>query len=418
MSNYRYQPVLKHHGILGMKWGVRRFRNEDGSLTPLGKIRTKDDNAIRQAKTNIQSIAKESSGSAVYKQVRLNAAKKQLSDAKVLRQMHTHKKTNRQEKLEKKYLEKGLSQQDAEIAAYKRVRTEKALLAAGALTMAAATAYIARKHFREDVDKYINENTDLKRIAGDSSDKLHDAFYASYKKGDVKKYAGLYGAHVYNSHDGNAFQKTIGLTSGLKVAGGKTGKATLEELIKNDPEVAKEVKSMIYTTGVGSVSSKTRARSLVDKGKLNKKAYDAFNRGLVFHNPSAQKFYDALKNKGYDAVLDINDLKYSGYKAKSPVIVFNKSKVLGVTDHRRVDEKEINNYVRKFIVKKSVANATINVASLGAEGYAGYTLGKKATTAILNSNSQKKAVFRYKAQHPGTKLSDKEILDKIIKREE
>ena len=30
---------LYHHGIKGQKWGVRRFQNEDGSLTPAGKER-------------------------------------------------------------------------------------------------------------------------------------------------------------------------------------------------------------------------------------------------------------------------------------------------------------------------------------------------------------------------------------------
>ena len=30
---------LQHHGIKGMKWGVRRYQNEDGTLTPAGKKR-------------------------------------------------------------------------------------------------------------------------------------------------------------------------------------------------------------------------------------------------------------------------------------------------------------------------------------------------------------------------------------------
>lgn len=40
-----YQPYwlrsdeIEHHGILGMKWGIRRYQNKDGSLTTLGKKR-------------------------------------------------------------------------------------------------------------------------------------------------------------------------------------------------------------------------------------------------------------------------------------------------------------------------------------------------------------------------------------------
>lgn len=30
---------LRHHGVKGMKWGIRRYQNEDGSLTPEGEKR-------------------------------------------------------------------------------------------------------------------------------------------------------------------------------------------------------------------------------------------------------------------------------------------------------------------------------------------------------------------------------------------
>lgn len=36
MDTYIY-----HHGIKGQKWGIRRYQNKDGSLTPAGKKRQK-----------------------------------------------------------------------------------------------------------------------------------------------------------------------------------------------------------------------------------------------------------------------------------------------------------------------------------------------------------------------------------------
>lgn len=40
---YYYSTELNHHGILGQKWGVRRFQNEDGSYTEAGKRRRRSD---------------------------------------------------------------------------------------------------------------------------------------------------------------------------------------------------------------------------------------------------------------------------------------------------------------------------------------------------------------------------------------
>ena len=39
IRNDDIKKELKHWGILGMHWGVRRFQNEDGTLTEEGRIR-------------------------------------------------------------------------------------------------------------------------------------------------------------------------------------------------------------------------------------------------------------------------------------------------------------------------------------------------------------------------------------------
>lgn len=46
---------LYHHGVKGQKWGVRRFQNKDGSLTPAGKKRYDDDIVIEKG-TEIHRI--------------------------------------------------------------------------------------------------------------------------------------------------------------------------------------------------------------------------------------------------------------------------------------------------------------------------------------------------------------------------
>ena len=56
---------LRHHGIKGQKWGVRRFQNSDGSLTTAGRKRYGDSkgssvedyqNAIKKTKAAVESV--------------------------------------------------------------------------------------------------------------------------------------------------------------------------------------------------------------------------------------------------------------------------------------------------------------------------------------------------------------------------
>ena len=53
-SNNDYRNYLAHYGVKGMKWGVRRFQNADGSLTSAGKARAKRDGTGLLARTKIR----------------------------------------------------------------------------------------------------------------------------------------------------------------------------------------------------------------------------------------------------------------------------------------------------------------------------------------------------------------------------
>ena len=71
MWEYNYQNELCHYGILGMKWGIRRFQNKDGTRTLLGKRRRKNEEGGDFKKETVEEkrsrLLKSTNASELYK---------------------------------------------------------------------------------------------------------------------------------------------------------------------------------------------------------------------------------------------------------------------------------------------------------------------------------------------------------------
>ena len=95
MNGYFIQEgnYLMHHGVLGMKWGVRRYQNADGSLTAAGRKRYNKQEAKENYKKAKADIKKEQRiVNNRYKKRLLAGGDEILSDQKRIRELKAEKK--------------------------------------------------------------------------------------------------------------------------------------------------------------------------------------------------------------------------------------------------------------------------------------------------------------------------------------
>ena len=377
------QGELYHHGIKGQKWGIRRFQNKDGSLTPAGKKRYDDSN---------------------------NTNTSRLKEKKQKTQKIPENKSLHRLKLEEKYMKNGMSREEAEQAASKRIRTEKFVAAAAAVTVASAVAYAKYKGYTSD--KIIKENSDFQRIMRLSENqniRKSGRQYLALDSGDKIKYKGLL-ARQLQSEDGRQiiYDVTVKNKNKLTVASRKKVEDTFLDLYKNDMDFKNLLRGEAITGGddgkLGKIAKKIAKDEKMSDHELRKKAYDYFNVILAEQNPrmkaASEKFYDKLSEKGINAIIDENDRKYSGYKAKMPIITFDGIDYEYVK--RAMNSDEMNENYKKaekmLTQPKIIKRGALLVTSV-------------ASVPVMNKSISDKKILQYKQDHPNTELTDKEILD-------
>lgn len=426
---------LYHHGIKGQKWGVRRFQNKDGSLTPAGKKRYDEPNIGRKTS---ESVTIDGQTFKVYGRNNKQYADKVAKKAKGMgatvsreskvkeKKQKTHKipekKSLHRLKLEEKYMNSGMTREQAEQAAAKRIRTEKFVATAAVVTVASAVAYAKYKGYTSD--KVFKADTEFQRImklSPNAEIRKDNRQYLAVNKMDKIKYKGILGdtlnSNAAKEHQVESwvnkdairdriYDVTVRNKGDVNVASRKRSEDAFIKLFKEDSEFrnslrerAKEVNDEMGL--LKPFGNRLGSDSKLSDRDIRKKAYDYFNVLLVDQDErsvkNANKFYDVLRKQGMNAIVDVNDKKYSGYNTKNPIITFD-----GDFDYtkRVMSDSEIADNHKKAMV----AVVTPSIMKVGA-----FYAGVYGAKPVMNKVQLDKKVLLYKQDHPNTTMTDKEI---------
>ena len=401
-QNNLAEEVLMHHGILGMKWGIRRYQNSDGSLTDAGRKRY----GVGEKQKDHENILEKRRQKYISSETGQRNLKK-LQDKYNKYVSKYDPKNKKQKEYYEKYLKDGMTSDQAKSIAYHKYKVDTALKVGATVTLAAVATGALYKYHKYASDIVIKNNVPISRITADPSGDLTHQIYAAFKPKDVEKYAGVYGIQI--SDVGDVYKSTYkAVGDELKIAGHKVGKETFNDMLMKNSKAKHAAKRLLeyvrdergFVNPSQNAAVAEAMKCLSNNKPLTRKAYEGLNIAMTIDNEKAYKFNslvaDALKSKGYAGLVDVNDQKYSRYLTKAPVMLFDQTKIKQVENEVLDIDKLLDN-VDKLSKKMTLQN----IMKAQTELPANYVAGGAVGAALLSKDARINAkVEKYLKSHP------------------
>lgn len=216
-----------------------------------------------------------------------------------------------------------------------------------------------------DSDIVLKKNTKIVNVSMNKARDVTGPIYGAHLQKDVLNYRGNY-AYDLKAFKGadKVFSNAFTVKADMNVAGRKTQIEAFKKLWESDKEtmakaLAESQKDMKFSAAFNARVLKLDRTDAYQKKMMSRgekwvatKGTQEFNASLGTEGskPVAKQYFKELEKRGYNAVLDLNDVKQ--YGSDEPILVFNPKK--SVKKHSAVEltEKDVSRAADAYAFEK------------------------------------------------------------------